>query len=57
MAGTGDYALGWSSLCTFLKTHGLTPLSDAFFNADHDKFIESYIFEEELVLPLAFSAK
>ena len=37
---------GWGGpVCTtFLKTHGLTPLSDAFFNADHDELIEIYIF-------------
>ena len=29
---------------TFSKTHGLSPLYDAFFNADHDELIEIYIF-------------
>ena len=27
----------------FLKTHGLTPLSDAFFCTDHDELSEIYI--------------
>ena len=26
----GDYTLGWSDLYNFLKTHGLTRLTDAF---------------------------
>ena len=29
--------------CTFFLKHGLTPLSDAFFKADHDELIEIYI--------------
>ena len=30
----------------FLKTPGLTLLSDAVFNADHDKIIKIYIFSK-----------
>ena len=44
--GNGDYALGSSSLHNFLKTHGLTSLTGALFNADHDRLIESYIFSK-----------
>ena len=43
LAGMGDYTLGWSCLYNFSKTPGLTPLSDAVFNADHDKIIKIYI--------------
>ena len=42
----GDYILGWSCLYNFLKTPGLTLLSDAVFNADHDKIIKIYIFSK-----------
>ena len=35
------YGLGWSGLYNFLKMHGLTHLSDAFFNADHVELIKN----------------
>ena len=34
-----------------LKTHGLTPLSDAFFNADHDELTEIYMFSKKNLPP------
>ena len=40
----GDYILGWSCLYNFWKTPGLTLLSDAVFNADHDSIIKINIF-------------
>ena len=36
--------LGGPVCTTCSKTHGLTPLSDAFFNAVHDELIEINIF-------------
>ena len=36
----GDYILGWPCLYNVLKTPGHTLLSDAVFNADHDKIIK-----------------
>ena len=44
LVGMGDYILGWPCLYNFLKTPGLTLLSDAVFNADYDKIIKIYIF-------------
>ena len=41
-----DYTLGWSCLHNFLKMPSLTRLSDAVFNADHDKIIKIYIFSK-----------
>ena len=46
LAGMGDYILGWSSLYNFLKMSGLTLISDAVFNADHDEIIKIYIFSK-----------
>ena len=51
LAGMGDYRLEWSGLCNFLKIHGLTHLSDAFFNADHVEFIEIYNFSKKFGAP------
>ena len=43
----GDYTLGWYCLYNFSKTPRLTHLSDAIFNADHDKIIKIYIFSKD----------
>ena len=60
MAGMGDYTLGWtgrSGLCNFLKIRGLTPLSDAFCNADHDELIKIYTFYKKMGHRPAFVVK
>ena len=44
MAGMGDCILWWSGLYHFLKSHGLTPLSNAFFDAEDDELVDFYIF-------------
>ena len=42
----------------FLKLRGLTPYTDALFNAHHDEIVKIYIFSKEnLWLPPAFLVK
>ena len=43
----GDYKLRRAGFCNLLKTHGLTQLSDAFFNDDHDELIENSHFSKD----------
>ena len=50
LLGSGQY--GGPVRTTFLKTHGLTYLPNAFFNADHDELNEIYDFSKELIPPM-----